>query len=230
MIGEKNLVKLGYEHIPRYFLRTLYDADETGTDKYVKAKYKSDSVYFKYWNQPAKSLTWWYEYTYSIKDYNNNFNERDTDSQEFDFSLGYRVLNWLRLNPRFTYFLHAAGADDDDGGSDPDVSKDGYRAGLYLNLYPKGKFSYLLGYNYYWFNYTTGNTVADDPYHAGRHDRTQRINAKADYSLNKNTTIYLSYQYEINNSKPKGSDSVRQAESTLGYFQQLVRLGAKIDF
>lgn len=229
-MGKNNLVKVGYEYLPNYFVRTLRDADIPSGNKYRKAEFKSNSVYLKYWNKPLDKLSWWIQYTFSDKDYNSDFKERDTESHEIDLSLGYKPLEWIRFNPRFTYSLNNAQASDGDVNVDPDISREEYRLGLYINLYPKGKFSYLLGYNFYWVNYTTGNAVADDPYHAGRDDEMQRINARVNYALKDNITLYLGYQYEINDAKVFGTDATSREESILGYDKQIVKGGVTVTF
>lgn len=229
-MGKNNLIEVGYEYLPKYFVRTLYDSDLLVGDRYRKAEFENNSVYVKYWNRPSNFLTWWIQYTYGKKDYNADFNERDTQSHEIDLSLGYKPFAWIKFNPRFTYTLNDAKGTDNDASVDPDISQNKYRLGIYIELFPKNKLSYLLGYNFYWVDYTTDNAVADDPYHAGRSDEVQRIECRVNYALKNNVELYVGYQYEIRDAKVAGFDPTPREESILGYDEHLIKGGLSIKF
>ena len=229
-IGKDNLVKVGYEYLPKYFVRTLRDADILSGDRFRKAEFKNNNVYLKYWNRVKKSLTWWIQYTYGDKDYNSDFNERDTQFHKIDLSSVYKPFAWIKFNPRFTYSINNAAASDGDANVDSDISQEEYRAGLYVNLYPQKKLSYLLGYNFYWINYTTDNAVTADPFHTGRDDKMQHVNFRVNYALEDNLIIYLGYQYEINNAEAIGTDATQREESILGYDKHIVKTGVTISF
>lgn len=229
-IGADNLIRVGYKFIPNYFVRTLYDPDMPAADRFRKAKFDSHSIHLKYWHRMTNDLTSWLRYTYENKDYNAYFDERDTGSHRITLASGYTPRSWIKFNPFFRYFWHNADGEDLDADVDADISRDGYDLGLNTWFYPEGKFSHLIGYAFRSVNYSTSNSITDDPYHAGRDQKRHRIKGRVNYEWKDNIDLFAEYVYEIRNVDVAGSDADLIQESILGYIKHVGRVGLKTSF
>lgn len=229
--GDRHLLRMNYQYIPSYFVRTLYDSDTAGTDKYRKAEFDSNNMQLKYWNQLTDNLSWWLKYTLESKKYGSYFKERDTVSNIVSLNLGYKPYTWIKITPSAQYGWHNAKGKDGTPTVKPDISRAGYEYGMLVDFYPKeSKFSYALGYNYAGTHYTTKHSVAADPYHAGRHQRDYDIISKIDYALKEGLNLFAQYQYSAKDVKTAGTDPTLEPASILGAIGQTVEVGAKLVF
>jgi len=229
--NDKHLMRLGYEYIPSYFVRTLYDRNSLTANKYQMARFDSSALKLKYWNQLNDKLSWWLRYTLEKKDYNNYFEERDTLSNQVSLDLGYKPTSWLRLNPSFSNGWYNAKGKDDTVFVQPDISRIVYDVGLSLGFYPMGsRFSYTVGYDYAYTCYTTSHNSVDDPYHAGRHDNDYDITGRVNYALKDNIDLFAQYQYSLKNVKTQAADPTYEPEAILGSVKQAVEMGVKLAF
>lgn len=229
--GDRHLFRIGYEYIPNYFVRTLYDSDTAGTDKYQKAEFESNSMQLKYWNQLADNLSWWVKYTLENKEYNSYFTERDTVSNIVSLNLGYKPYTWIKIIPLAQYGWYDAEGKDGTATVKPDISRAGYEFGMLVDFYPTdSKFSYALGYNYAGIHYTTDHSLADDPYHVDRRQRDYEITSKINYALKEGIDLFAQYQYSAKDVKTGGTDPTRELESILGAIGHTVEVGVKMAF
>ena len=229
-IGERRLIRIGYKFIPDYFVRTLYDPDLPAGDRFRKANFRSNSAHIKYWHRVSNNLTWWLRYVYEDKDYTDYFKERDSSSNRVTLALGFRPQSWIKLNPFFRYFWHDAKGEDDDAAVDVDISRDGFDTGLNTWFYPEGKFSYLISYAFRYTDYTTSNSITDDPYHAGRDQKRHRIKGRINYGIKENVDLFTEYTYEIRNVDIEGDDATLRQESILGYVKHIGKVGLTVRF
>jgi opacity protein-like surface antigen len=87
-----------------------------------------------------------------------------------------------------------------------------------------------LQYGIWFSDYTTSNSIADDPYHAERDDTSQSIDCHVNYDLTKNAEIFLAYRYTIKDASPATNDLSILDAAILGYERHQVSFSVKYSF
>jgi hypothetical protein len=229
-LNDDNILKVGYKYLPEYFIRTLYDPDFPVGDRYQKADFESHTTYVKYWHRIMDGWTWWSRYSYESKDYNSNFKERDTDSHRISLAMGIKPGSLVKVTPFFRYFWHDAEGADLDADVDSDISRDGFDIGVNTCFFPQSKFSYLVGYAFRDSEYSTDNTVSDDPYHSGREQERHRVKGRVNYKLKDNVDLFTEYIYETRDVSTKGTDADLLHEALMDYTKHIGKIGLALEF
>ena len=232
-IGKKHLLRIGYDLIPSYFVRTLYARNEPRGQRYKKAAYMSNAVHLKYWNGISDVFSWWMRYTYEYKDYNKFFPDRDTSSNRLTTTLRIQPEDWIKFNPYFRYSWNNARGRIGKEYSMPDISRNGFDTGTEVWLFPDEPFTVIGRYDFRWDYYTTSQSATEDPYHSGRTQGRNRITGKLFYAISKSVNLFTEYQYTTRsvNTKAAGAGAtVLEGEAILGYDKHVARLGASIAF
>jgi hypothetical protein len=225
-----DMVRIGYEYLPGFFVRNFTDIDVKSGDRFRKAEFDSSSVSAKWWHRFHDNISAWIQYSYGFKDYNSNFNERDTDSNTFDLSVDFSLCPWAEISPVFSAASYDAKGSD--GGSvRTDISKDEVTTGAELTLIPTEQFPVVLGYTFTWVDYTTGNSVSEDPFHSGREDEIDELYAKISYLSKKDVKIFVKYQHTNDDASiPSEAVTTSSAEGVLGYDSYTVSGGVDLKF
>ncbi|MFQ5718774.1 MAG: hypothetical protein ACE5IK_04415 [Acidobacteriota bacterium] len=207
-------VSAGFSHIPRFYLRQLVDDDASlaaGMTVRNSADYARNRAFFRYSQEILnRTLSVAGTYARERRNYNDNFNERDANSDVSGVRFTYFPLhrNRLRIRP---YYEHERRGSRGDLGStavvDDDVAFSSDLFGVDVR--------WLWGHDAHhrrsvtlWFNnedrdFGTSNVM--DTGHFGRSDDIDQIGATYGFELGPVWKVDLGYRYRNNDLSLPGA-------------------------
>ncbi len=223
-----DIVKFRYTRLPSYFNRYLFDED---TASYSKSELGKDMFSVSYWKRLTRVIRFRVLYVLEDNDYASAFDERDNLTHNIDVKLIFDdVLPNLKVSPYYVYTTLDAEGSDNDPAVDDDISYDQHAVGVNVNYEFMPKWHITPFYEYDFRNYTTSNSVASDPLHAGREDDIFTVGVGLDYDLTENISVGAKYSYVESNVTTDIDPSLTTRDDVLGYSNHIVMLGADFNF
>jgi len=234
-ITKDDLVWIRYSFIPEFLYRNLFDLDVHGYQRAFFSRHQFTAGYRHDFNQYLAG-----RFTYRLigKDYNRNFNERDSTTNEFSFQAVFpRLLPWVDekkvgLSGVLFYELGRVDARGTDGDPELDFdishSSNGFGSQVELELFKKFRIrSY---YEFYYHEFTTGHSVDSDPDHAGRFDRLNTYGVAAEYDVTKNVLAFFTWELQTADPFLKAPEGRRGSDEVLGYEKNIFNFGLKFNY
>ena len=194
--SQRSKIKLEYTFIPNYFLRNLTDDDQPSGDRFENADFTYHAGSVGLWQEITERWSVSMKYTREDKNYNSFFNERDIDPNIFSASLSFLATKNLNLNVGYAFETADARASDEFPDVDPDISYDQHSVRVQGSLQLPKNFQVKLIYSYAFQDFTTDNSVADDPVHADREDQTHLGAIEISRQWSDSLTTFVRYEYE----------------------------------
>jgi len=180
-LGRKGNAIIKYLFLPEYFIRYYPDFDVITpygypyyTGCYFSKHYLKLQIGYKTFFSSDLAL-----YVSGEKnDYNDSFNEYDSEKKSMGIRLKFPVRKFLESSISYTFTRALASAVDESGekkntSDDSDISNDEDQVGfsLRLDLTKKLPIAFLTELKYKRRVYTTEKPILCDPYHSGREDK-----------------------------------------------------------
>ena len=222
-------LSLSYYWLPSFYLRQLFDEDVVppypGLTKYRRADFSLQIASIEWTQRLRRRLLVTLGYQFEGRNYNHDFDERDSDLHQ-----GVLDLSLVRLRRRGS--VHAGGAyrdsrarrNDGDAAPDPDVSYHGMSlwAGGRMELWRAGSWRLLgdLGYELETRTYTS--TVTTDRYHYGRDDVRNAIEVGLRTAYRPHWSLRGFYRFQDNTATlglaaPPAADAGSYRENQVGF-------------
>lgn len=223
-----DIFKFRYVYVPEFYVRNLFDED-LGVHR--KAEFEKHSYTWSYWKQFNKKLRLRALYNLDKKDYVDNFNERDNLTHSFNIALILpELLPSLKVVPYYEYSTSNADASDGDPAVDDDISYDQNTFGVRLSYAIQPNLRFDPFYEYSDKEFTTSQSVANDPLHAGREDDVFSVGASVEYDLTKNILLFVKYEYVESNPTTSLNPSLTTRDDVLGYKNHSTSFGLELNF
>lgn len=221
-------MELRYRKVPRYFVRNLFDRDY---DAYRKFTYGEDLVIIGYRRPLMEWLSGRVRYFHFIRDYNGDFKEYDQNSDGVSFTFWQECTRRFKLRHYFEFGkIDAKGELFDTPRTESNTSHNKFKLGFKGTLNLTRRFDVYAEYSFSYQDYTTDNSVSDDPYHAKRNDKLQEIGCGLEYAFNRNTKIFFGYRYGIKDTDTATEDPAEINTSILGHEKSVFSLGLSHEF
>lgn len=227
-LNKGEFVEFNYGKRPDYMESNFYDRDDA---LYKKANYAEDRLLLGYSKPFARAMSAMAQYFYVNDDYNDNFKEYDMQSNAVRLYLRKAFTDKFigRIYGEYAY-EDARGDMDGTARVESDPSRQIWKVNLRGTYDVTSKLQMYVQYGIWFIDYTTGNSITDDPYHAQRDDIFQNINYNMTYDLTKNIDAFLAYHYAIKDANLESKDSSVLDAGILGYERHQVSFGVKYAF
>ncbi len=234
-ITKDDLAWFRYSFIPEFVYRNLFDFDVHGYQRAFFSRQQFTAGYRHDFNQYLAG-----RFTYRLigKNYNRNFNERDSTTNEFSFQVVLpRLLSWIDKNKMalsgvLFYELGRTDARGTDGDREVDFdishSSNGFGGQVELELFKK--FRIRPYYEFYYHEFTTGHSVDSDPLHAGRFDRLNTYGITTEYDVTRNVLVFFTWELQTADPFLKASEETNTSDEVLGYERNIFNFGLKFNF
>lgn len=181
--------QIGYLFLPNYLIRYYRNPLGTSTD-YIGCIFTEHLISFNLrYRLPKITLSPFFQY--EIDDYIKNFNYYDGSALRYGVNTTLRYFNLVDISLKLMRKQLSA------QGPIPDIS---YNENKYsINLIPNfstSLFNIDIGFEYSQRYFTTENSFAIDPFHAGRSDHKYNLNFRFTYNLSKNFQLFIGYENE----------------------------------
>ncbi len=179
---------LSYLYIPSYLIRHFRDPTKVG--EYAACAFTEHLLTARV-RQRVGAVTLEPRYRFEIDSYVRPFGFYDTRAHRPGAELNWEVLRGLGLALDYEYKLASA------KGPVPDISYSQHRGEIKILTRPRRlvRFSLETGFSLARRQFTTANTEAVDPGHAGRVDLLEGISVEARYRISQ-TTLTAGYESE----------------------------------
>jgi hypothetical protein len=171
-------LELGYTYMPGYLLRYYRNPQTSDTGDYAACRFAEHLATLRL-RQQFGALTVLPQYGFEYDDYVPVFDHYDARIHRFGGEVRFHPVENLDARAEYEYRSAAA------RGPVPDASYAQHEAGLSVTTSPRrlARFSFEAGYSFAWRSYTTLNSSAVDPSHAGRKDNTGVATVSVKYRL-----------------------------------------------
>lgn len=189
-VWKNGRVGVGYTYLPGFLLRYYRNPDTRDTGDYTGCRFAEHLATVQL-RQRFGPLTIRPEYGYEYDDYQPTFDHYDTRIHRLGGEARFQPVTNLEVSGEYEYRSACA------TGPVPDASYRQHEAGLSFITRPRrvSQFSFEAGYTFARRGYTTENSSAVDPSHAGRVDHIEAATFKVRYRL-AGVTLAASYDLE----------------------------------
>ncbi len=205
----RNHLQLGYLFLPSYLIRHYPDWDmppESGHPAYVGCRFGEHLFSLTLGGEIPGGFTLSAFYRREIDDYNDNFNEYDTEANRLGMEGGYDFGETLSLVLGYRFKQARAKGYDTEGetketSDDSDISYDRdtfiIETGIDMERWRGVPLSLNLNYSFERTCFTSQKSLWDDPYHVGREDRGHQFGVEVGYQPNSRLRLYLGYSGQV---------------------------------
>jgi len=225
---------LGYEAIPSYHVRELYDVDVTSGDRYRPCEFRKHSMRGELGTDRLLPVDMVLGGRYEYMGYNQYFVEYDSHAWTSSITVIARPVRGVRVDLGYALRrLDARGYDEtiEESGvsddSDIDYEQDEYRlkvrwdVGRVLGYRTALTFGARLAERYY----QTSKSAEDDPYHAGREDTYWTFSGRSSHRLAEGVTFEAFLEH-----RRRASESERLEELGVDKDYTANRVGIRLIF
>lgn len=202
-------LQLGYLFLPSYLIRDYPDWDiphEGDHPAYVGCRFREHLFSFTLGGEIPGGFSLSAFYKREIDDYNENFNEYNTQANRLGMQAGYEFGETLSLVLGYRFKQARAKGYDTEGetkmtSDDSDISydRDTFLIETGLDMERKWGVPLSLNLNYSFERkcFTSQKSLWDDPYHVGREDRGHEFGVEVGYEPNSRLRLSLGYSGTI---------------------------------
>lgn len=227
-LNRNEYLEFGLSNIPDYFLKNLLDRD---LNEFRKATFEVNRYSLGYRRPINETMDARIRYLYEVNDYNENFEEYDMTSNGVNLAFWHKPKDYLYTEIDFEFErVDAKGNLDNTDRIESNTSYDKYELGLRENLKLTERIGFYAWYIFSFRNYTTNNSLTDDPFHSDRQDKIQRIGLGLTCELSKNTLASLEYEYSIKDVSTASEDPGLINAAILGYEKSVISLSINYKF
>ena len=183
------VIEIGYLFLPKYLIRYYKDPTiQTSPPTYIGCEFAEHLISAELNIRVKKGLTFSPSYKFEIDNYIQQFDFYDTKAHRLGLTGGYRINPIIELKGKFEYKIAAA------NGPIPDISYDqlAWSAGVQFGKDRK----IAVTYGQERRDFTTNNLPSDDPFHAGRVDKTQNIKLEFEIPVTHIILVAAGYEFE----------------------------------
>jgi|GEM_PF-1249013 len=201
--GERWWIQTSFSIIPSYYLREFFDRDlriRAGCD-YENRTFEAKLRYRSPWQSYLYPF-----YQFKTYYYNRYFTEFDAESNTIGLAVDQLITRRWKASGsyRFTKSDNVGGGGptasptEDTEYGDANFGEDEFRlGGAFTPRRLLGKpWEFSASVRLRIRNYTTDNSVQNDPFHAGREDTRWEVEPKVSVDVLRNLTLWASFQYE----------------------------------
>ena len=209
-IGRGRSVQLGYQYLPRYYVRPVpdYDVDpvpEVDHPVYLPFEYRKRALSAKFRSRIPAGFRMAAAFRYCRKEHGVQFREYDSRAVDWELTLSRRIDKALDLEGQYRFTTsrargwdeeHENRADSDD--VDASYLQNRLSAALILRRarLPLHLRSLELGVTGYIREYTSDGTPEEDPFHAGRRDGFVRLKTTLRWRIIPSSTLEGVHSFE----------------------------------
>lgn len=222
-------LQVGYVTIPEYHIRHIWDEDSDDFEScdFEKRLVSMKGTYETFWDVYLSLY-----YKYQENDYNEFFDEYDTDIDIIESRLSRKLTDNITLRLFYMYSDAVAKAYDEPdenamSSDDSDISyeEDGFGGEIEFELdeIKSRPVEIEVGFEYYDRVFTTDKTPSEDPYHSSRIDKIYELNMVGNTEISSRWDLLIGYEFS---QRTVSSDYKQYIEDVKNYKKNRIYISA----